>query len=127
MQIPDEIGGARVIAWQSLEGVCSSTHHHLLSHGAVITGQTWIAVGCYETYGGYYVFTGIEPFVPLTDTCHDTLTGALEQAEAEWPDLMGRWTIVLVTAEEREILADHGATDPGYTPRFVPESCKNGW
>jgi len=85
MKAPTTIGGAKVIYYTSIDDrqiITGNTRHY---YGDRLLKKTrWLAICKYIDDEGYYIFQGHGEDVELSDTYHDTLEDAIDQAEYEF-------------------------------------------
>jgi hypothetical protein len=92
--IPKHISGAKVIQFTPVD----ERHTHTgecrqFRNNELLGPAKWLAICQYEDDGGFYLFSGIpkgqEEFI--TDTLHDTIEEAIEQAEFEYTGTTNTW------------------------------------
>ncbi|WP_299701527.1 hypothetical protein [uncultured Pontibacter sp.] len=88
---PDEVGGARVILYASLEGKKATGRTEHFHTGKSVNPTTGLAICKYDNEDGYYLFGCDLKWESVTDTLHETVEDAIEQAEWEYGDLSGAW------------------------------------
>jgi hypothetical protein len=93
MTPPNLIGGALVIHWSLID----ERHHPTGACQHVVAGSlrgpaSGLAICQNERDGSYYLFGCDAAWHPVTDTWHETLEEALEQAELEYEGVGQTWS-----------------------------------
>ena len=92
---PKTVGGARVIQWSLID-----ERHRLTERTKqIVDGELQgpaaaLAVCQYDGEEAYYLFGCDEKWNAVTDTWHQTLEDALQQAEFEYDGISGTWNVV---------------------------------
>lgn len=87
----DTVGGAKVILYTSVEereATGKTEHTHI---GKSANPTVGLAICKYENEDGYYLFGCDLNWESGTDTLHESVEEAIEQAEWEYGDLSGAW------------------------------------
>ena len=92
---PCALGQDKVVMWSAID----HRHRHERSCQHVVDGElqgtaAGLAICKSEQEGAYYLFGCDEVWNTLTDTWHETLTGAILQAEFEYAGLSETWNVV---------------------------------
>ncbi|GAB4093021.1 hypothetical protein [Flaviaesturariibacter terrae] len=92
---PPIIGKARTIAYLVLSDEFRGTGNtkHFID-GALVKSFASLAICQYLNDSGYYLFYCDSNWNALTDTYHDTIEGAVEQAEYEFRGSSSGWTFL---------------------------------
>jgi hypothetical protein len=94
IQIPKEVGGAKVILYTSIDerhqftGNCSQ-----IVAGVLMNAMAGLAICQYENEDCFYLFGCDKTWATVTDTLHTTLKEAKEQAEFEYKGVSNTWQI----------------------------------
>jgi len=91
MDIPRRVGGAEVFKYSEID----SRHKHTKScnhdiNGKVLGKAKWGAICKYENSDMYYLFFCYEES-ELSDTVHESMEEAMEQAEFEYEGIRKTW------------------------------------
>lgn len=95
---PEKIDNAKVLCFAILSKLhqpTGNTKHTL--NGKVLAPVFGLAICQYENDGGFYLFYCDEKWHTLTDTWHDSLDQAKEQAEFEYEGINQSWVDQLAT------------------------------
>jgi len=94
-QPPELLDGAKVVRWSAIDGRHRPTGGCRQIVAGVLQGQVaGLAICQYEGQSAYYLF-GCDPeWNTVTDTWHESLNDALEQAELEYEGVSGTWDVV---------------------------------
>jgi len=94
-QPPELLDGAKVVRWSEIDGRHRPTGGCRQIVNGVLQGQVaGVAICQYEGESAYYLF-GCDPeWNTVTDTWHESLNDALEQAELEYEGVSGTWDVV---------------------------------
>ena len=89
---PRSIGGAKVICFTPID----SRHRHICNCRQIVAGvlqgaAAGLAICQYEGQDGYYLFGCNAEWDSVTDTWHQTLEEAKEQAEFEYEGVSETW------------------------------------
>jgi hypothetical protein len=84
---PRSIDGATVIRIADLSGVTVTGRTTHLVGGEQAVGFAALAIVRYEPDPGYYLFYCDDCWATVTDTYHDTIEGAVEQARFEFTNV----------------------------------------
>lgn len=84
----------KVLMQISLKGVSPTGKTKHFSGNKILPPPLFLQIGKYEGDSGFYLFYLIEKMECLTDTYHDTLQGAIDQAEWEFDIQFRDWEIV---------------------------------
>lgn len=98
---PDLLNGAQVILWASLDGAHPTG---FCTHRGVDGNRrpAVLAICVYPDHSpGYYLFSCDSSWHVLTDTWHETLELAKQQAEAEYTGVTAFWQKPLGTISSR--------------------------
>ncbi len=90
--VPENIDGARVLLYSMIDSrhrVTGSCRH--VVRGAEMGAVDCLAICKYDEDPGYYLFYCDTEWHTLTDTLHDTIDAAKEQAEFEYEGSSGTW------------------------------------
>ena len=85
MTVPREIGRAKVIYYTTIDDrhiVTGNTRHY--HNNRLLDKSKWLAICKYDKDEGYYIFQGHGENDDLSDTYHETLDDAIQQAEYEF-------------------------------------------
>ncbi|MDI1241300.1 MAG: hypothetical protein PSX80_05205 [bacterium] len=90
--VPDLIGGARVLLFTSID----ERHKHTSNTDQVVAGKLMgpairLAICKYEGEEAYYLFSCDEGWDSITDTYHESVEQAKEQAEFEYEGITATW------------------------------------
>ena len=88
---PDIIGGAKVLLYVSIEGMKPIGRVEHIHIEKSVKPTVRLAICKYENEEGYYLFGCNSNWDSVTDTLHETLEDAIEQAEWEYEGLSGIW------------------------------------
>jgi hypothetical protein len=90
---PEELDGARVLAFAVIDGSGAPTGGTTHRIGNEILGPAaGLAIARYDAGdGSFYLFYCDPDWQVVTDTCHPTLELAREQAEYEYRGVSARW------------------------------------
>jgi len=94
-QPPELVGGAKVVRWSAIDGLHRPTGNcrHIVA-GVLQGPAAGLAICQYEGETAYYLF-GCDPeWNTVTDTWHESLEDALEQAEFEYEGVSETWNVV---------------------------------
>lgn len=93
---PSTVGEARVVCYTPLDGRHTKTGHtvHLVA-GREIGDPKGLAICQYDGDDSYYLFGCNDQWASQSDTWHETLADAKEQAEFEYAGTSQTWTLVL--------------------------------
>jgi hypothetical protein len=89
---PSKIGGATVICYTPIDG----RHHHTGKCRQIVAGvlqgaAAGLAICQYEGEDSFYLFGCDENWQSVTDTWHETLEEAKDQAEFEYEGVSSTW------------------------------------
>jgi hypothetical protein len=89
---PEEVGGAKVVLYTKID----ERHRHTGNCKQIVAGilmgaASALAICRYEGEENYYLFGCDENWNTLTDTWHETLEAAIEQAEFEYEGTNKTW------------------------------------
>ena len=92
---PDELDGARLLRWTPID----ARHRHTGSCAHVVGGErigppAGLAICRYEGEHACYLFSCDARWTVVTDTWHETLEDALDQAASEYDGVESTWTFV---------------------------------
>ena len=93
MKPPEAIGGAAIVCYSPVDerhhftGICKHT-----VAGQLMGAMAGLAVCQYAQDGGFYLFGCDADWQVVTDTWHETLADAQEQAEHEYTGITCTWT-----------------------------------
>lgn len=92
--IPEVIGGAKVICFTPLD----AQHRHTgnckqIVNGILLGAAAGLAICQYEGESAYYLFGCDAEWNTLSDTWHETLENAKEQAEFEYEGVSLTWQL----------------------------------
>ena len=94
MEPPREIDGAVVIQWAEVNAdVLPTGRTRQVVEGDAEGSFAALAIGRYDDAAGYYLFYLDPSGNAVTDTHHDTVEGAVAQADYEYIGLIWRPTI----------------------------------
>lgn len=94
-QPPERIGGARVVRWSAIDDRHRPTGGCRQLVAGVLQGPAaGLAIGQYEGEAAYYLFGCDAAWNAVTDTWHETLEDALQQAEFEYEGVARTWSVV---------------------------------
>ncbi len=92
--IPDTVGGATVICYTPIDARHRHTGNTKQIVGGVLLGPAkGLAVCQYEGESAFYLFGCDEEWNSLSDTWHETLEDAKEQAEFEYEGTKETWIV----------------------------------
>lgn len=80
---PPELDGANLISVASFDGAMPSRTRHEVG-GKEVKLFSRLAIARYDSNPGFYLFYCDSDWNVITDTYHDTLAGAIAQAEFEF-------------------------------------------
>ena len=88
MTSPTEIGGAKVLATAPAEAGTNTGNTRHMVGGDLANGRiARLAVAEYDDQPGVYLFYCDEEWTVITDTLHDDLASAVDQAHFEFDNL----------------------------------------
>jgi hypothetical protein len=90
--VPDTIGGAKVIWYSPIDQrhqYTGNTQH--IVNGKIADNIYGLAICQYELEEGYYLFGCDQNWQSVTDTFHDTMEDAKDQAEFEYVIIHRSW------------------------------------
>jgi hypothetical protein len=92
IQIPKEVGGAKVILYTPID----ERHQHTgnckqIVAGVLMSAMAGLAICQYENEDCFYLFGCDENWETVTDTLHNTIEEAKEQAEFEYEGVSNTW------------------------------------
>lgn len=90
-EAPDIVGGAKVVLYVSLEGMNPTGRTEHIHIGKAVEPTVGLAICKYDNEEGYYLFGCDANWNSVTDTWHENIDDALEQAEWEYEGLSGSW------------------------------------
>ncbi len=94
-QPPEVIGGARLFRWSVIDDRHRPTGNCRQIVAGVLQGPAaGLAICQDEGEAAYYLFGCDSEWNSVTDTWHETLEAALEQAEFEYSGVSGTWIVV---------------------------------
>jgi hypothetical protein len=90
--IPRTVGGAKVVCYTPVD----SRHRYTgntrqIANGIVLGSAAGLAICQYEGEESLYLFSCDDAWNTLSDTWHETLEGAKDQAEFEYEGTMHTW------------------------------------
>lgn len=89
---PEVLGGARLLAFATIDGSVTPTGGTTHSVNGVVLGPAaGLAIVRYEGDGSFYLFYCDTAWQVVADTCHASLDLARHQAEFEYRGVTGRW------------------------------------
>ncbi|MBN8693078.1 MAG: hypothetical protein J0L69_07755 [Bacteroidetes bacterium] len=99
MVAPDIIGNAKVLLYTTIDGRHSFTNNtkHLIVNktpGQINSPEPMhgLAICKYDNENSFYLFGCNSKWESITDTCHDTIEDAIDQAEFEYKGSINTWT-----------------------------------
>jgi len=89
--VPDFIGNARVVCYAvvNLSLPTSNTQH--IVNGKLFNTVYGLAICQYKPGDGYYLFYCTDDWAEVTDTWHETVEDAKDQAEFEYSGIINNW------------------------------------
>jgi hypothetical protein len=94
-QPPKEVGRARLVRWSAIDGRHRPTGNCRQIVAGVLQGPAaGLAICQYTGESAYYLFGCDSEWNTVTDTWHETLEEALEQAEFEYEGVSQTWNVV---------------------------------
>ena len=92
--VPTIIGGAPVILYSRIDERHTSTEACRHFVDGQLIGPAWgLAICQFDGDDGFYLFRCSDDFTPVTDTYHDSIEEAKEQAEAEYRGVSQTWEV----------------------------------
>ncbi len=92
--IPDTVGGAKVICYTPIDTRHRHTGNTKQIVGGVLLGPAkGLAICQYDGESAFYLFGCDEEWNSLSDTWHETLEDAKEQAEFEYEGTKETWIV----------------------------------
>lgn len=92
MTCPEEIGGAKVIFYTAIDKRHSFTNAtKQIVRGKLIKEISGLAICKYENESAYYLFGCNENWESITDTWHEEIEDAINQAEFEYKGTQDTW------------------------------------
>lgn len=89
---PPVVGGARVVCFTRLDRRHRHTGNTLqLAHGQPLPPARALVIARYDGDPQFYLFGCDETWQPCSDTCHESLEAAQEQAEFEFEGTRATW------------------------------------
>jgi len=92
-KMPNEIGGANLVCYlipDSRHKKTGNTKHWV--DGQLLEEIFGLAICNYENSNGFYLFYCDKNWETITDTFHDTVEDAKDQAEFEFSNTISTWT-----------------------------------
>jgi hypothetical protein len=90
---PELVGGERVVRWSHVDG----RHRPTGACKQIVAGQSQGPVACLAICeckdGCYYLFGCDSDWNVITDTWHETVEDALDQAEFEYEGISKTWNV----------------------------------
>ena len=122
-QPPRQIGGARLVQWAVINDRHQPTGscRHIVG-GTLQSPAAGLAICQYDGEDAYYLFGCDANWGPVTDTWHETLEDARQQAECEYQGVSTAWNVVLqgdhsdrkhLLSEATDAVADDRETEAG--------------
>lgn len=101
MTPPDELGGEKVLRYASIDDDVRPTGATKHSYGDLVDGEivagepvgAFAALAIQGDDAGYFLLYLDADGSPVTDTWHETLDDALEQAEFEYEGITAKWVV----------------------------------
>lgn len=101
MTPPDELGGEKVLRYASIDDDVRPTGATKHSYGDLVDGEIvaggplgpFAALAIQGDDSGYFLLYLDADGSPVTDTWHETLDDALEQAEFEYEGITAKWVV----------------------------------
>lgn len=94
-QPPGRLGCAKVVRWSAIDDRHRPTGNcRQIVAGALQGAAAGLAICQYEGESAYYLFGCDAEWNMVTDTWHETLEGALKQAEFEYEGVSETWNVV---------------------------------
>jgi hypothetical protein len=81
---PRRLDGARVLKFADISGWTPTGRTRHFRDGRQVTHFASLAIAQYESDPGFYLFYCDDDWNVVTDTYHDTIDGAVSQAEFEF-------------------------------------------
>lgn len=95
MEPPERIGGARLVRWSVIDPRNRPTGKCRQIVGGKLQGPAaGLAICQYNDEEAYYLFGCDAEWKTVTDTWHETLEEALQQAEIEYEGVSATWNVV---------------------------------
>jgi len=92
---PKRLGGAILVRWSVIDGRHRPTGNCRQIVAGILQGPAaGLAICRYEGEEAYYLFGCDTEWNTITDTWHETLEDALEQAEFEYEGISETWNVV---------------------------------
>ena len=92
---PDLVGGARVVRWSPIDDRHRSMGNcRQIVAGVLQSPAAGLAICQYEGETAYYLFGCDSDWNSVTDTWHQSLEEALDQAEFEYEGISRTWNVV---------------------------------
>jgi len=91
IEVPDIVGGAKLILYVTLENRKATGRTEHIHIGKTVEPTVGLAICKYDNENGYYLFGCNSNWDSVTDTWHETIDDAIEQAEWEYEGLSGAW------------------------------------
>jgi hypothetical protein len=88
---PAQLDGADVLCYASLAGIEDSGETFHLKEGQKLHRFEKLVIASYSDSEGVYLFYCNDRWESQTDTYHDFVIDAKDQAEFEYPDVTLRW------------------------------------
>lgn len=89
---PDIIGGAKVILFTTIDNRHKFTGNTKQIVGEKLMGKmSGLAICKYENESSFYLFGCNEEWKSITDTWHESIEGAINQAEFEYDGTKDTW------------------------------------
>lgn len=91
-QILQEVGGAKVVLYTLIDDKHKHTEKCKQIVAGVLMGKVvGLAICQYEDDSGFYLFGCDQDWQTLTDTWHETIKAAKDQAEFEYEGVTATW------------------------------------
>jgi hypothetical protein len=90
-EVPDIVGGAKVIFYTSVEGKEATGRTEHIHVGQSVNPTVGLVICKYENEEGFYLFGCDSDWESVTDSWHESIDDAIEQADWEYEDLYGAW------------------------------------
>ena len=89
--VPEKLGGAKTIFYTDIDNRHEKTNQSI--GGKHVNDISCLAICKYDNESGYYLFGCDSDWTTITDTYHDNINEAKEQAEFEYRNTIETWRL----------------------------------
>lgn len=91
LDVPDVIGNARVINYAVVNLCLPTGNTKHFAHGKLLGTAYALAICAHKPNSGYYLFYCDDAWEVFSDTWHETIDDAKDQAEFEYAGITDNW------------------------------------